>query len=263
MGQFRMSRMDLLEHCYSSTIEWKGTRMAFDARYEVVLDGKVVGSFYSSPGMIEEAVMGYLAYRGESKSAVSVEEVRKNDDLDFTVMVKRSGPAEPPGWRDAPLRWELLMELVSDLSRSLSKSRCPFAFHIAGLYLLAGERLKRRIVLVDVSRHTAMMKLAGWILLRSSSLGGMTPVVISTGRLSSDAVEMMAISGVNLVASFRHVLASGVVAADRLGITLVSKDFTRKMKVFTHPWRLKGAPLAAKGGPSIEWSGKRADQPVC
>lgn len=255
--------MDPLKLCHGSTIEWKGTRMAADARYEVELDGRIIGSFYSSPNMIEEAVTGFLAYREGIRRGISVEDVRRNGDLDFTVVARSSGEAGLPVWRDAPLKWDLLMDLVSDLSQSLSKSQCPFAFHIAGLYALGDEGVSSRTILVDVSRHTAMMKLAGWILLRGGSLDGTTPVVISTGRLSGDAVEMMAISGVNLVASFRHVLASGVAAADRLGITLVSKDFTRRMKVFTHPWRLEGGPLAAKGGPGIEWSWRRTDRPLC
>ncbi|MDK2372280.1 MAG: formate dehydrogenase accessory sulfurtransferase FdhD [Candidatus Korarchaeota archaeon] len=253
---------ELRRVCERSVVRWRGTQMAADFRYEVEwVDGRKVGSFFASPNMIEEAVIGYLLMKGITRD-VRVEEIRLSD-LEYLLRITDEGELSPPRWRDEPVEWSTILSLMSDASKSIPKSICPFAFHVTGLYALKGSSVVQKMLLVDISRHTAAMKIAGWIMKRSDDLKELTPVMISTGRISGDIIKLLSLTGIRIVASMRHVLVSGAASADQRGITLISKDFTRELKVFTYPERVRGGPMVSKGGPLVRWHGKEADSPLC
>jgi len=115
-------------------------------------------------------------------------------------------------------------------------------------FLLDGDSVASSMVILDVNRHAAMMKVAGASLKAGSYRNSLTPVVVTTGRISADMVRIMSLVGIRIIASYRHVLMSGVTEAQRSCITLVSKDFTRKLKVFTNPNRLISSPMAGRDG---------------
>ena len=120
--------------------------------------------------------------------------------------------------------------------------------------------LEKKVV-VDVSRHTAALKVLGMVLVEGSSLDGLTPVLITSGRVSSDMARALSLSGIRIVATPRHALISGAVSADSLGITLISKDRDRSLKVITHPERVRGAPPPPSGPGEIRWMGETSS--VC
>ncbi len=256
-------REGLEEICERSVIHWRGTEMAADFRYEVEwMDGRKIGSFFASPNMIEEAVIGYLLMRGLSRD-IRVRERIKRGDLEYLLRITEERELYPPQWKDDPVEWDVILNLMSDLSKSIPKSMCPFAFHVTGLYALRGSSVVRKMLLVDISRHTAAMKIAGWVMRHNEDFKELTPVMISTGRISGDIIKLLSVTRIKIVASMRHVLVSGAASADQIGITLISKDFTRNLKVFTHPERVVGGPRVSKGGPLVRWHGKEADSPLC
>lgn len=250
------------ERCLGSTVIWRGTMMAADMRFEIYYDGGYIGGFYASPDMIEEAIIGFLLLKGETRAA-RIEGIRELGDLDRSVEVSfGSERLRIPEWGEAKIQWDRIMELLSDLSEAVPKSGCPFAFHMAGLYLIDGTNTMKAIV-IDVSRHTAIMKIAGWVVRRADGLSGKVPVVVSTGRISGDMIRVLSLVKVGIVASMRHVLVSGVVAAEQSGITLIAKDYTRRLKVFTHPWRVPDGPRVPEGGPLVRWEGRKVEDPIC
>ncbi len=233
----------LKEFCIDSTVPWRGVRVAADIRYSVRYSGRDVGCFYSSPTLLEEAVIGYLLLINEFGGRAVLKGIKERDELDFLLEVEKEGPElTSPAWRDDAVTWDQLMDLMGTFSRSITKRECPYAFHTVALYGLDGDDVREELVIVDSSRHSAFMKLVGWAMKERTSLDGLTPVAISTGRISADMVRLMSAAGIRIIASFRHVLASGALEADRSGLTLISKDHTRSLKVFTHHWRVKDGP---------------------
>ncbi len=236
----------LREFCINSTIPWRGARLAADARYSVRYSGKDVGCFYSSPTLLEEAVIGYLLLINEFHGRAILKAIKERDKLDFLLEVEEGGPElASPAWKDNAVTWDLIMDLMSVFSKSITKKECPYAFHTVALYGLDGEEVREKLIIVDSSRHSAFMKLVGWAMKEGSSLDGLTPIAISTGRISADMIRLMSAAGIRIIASFRHVLASGALEADRSGLTLISKDHTRSLKVFTHHWRVRNGPTVS------------------
>ncbi len=236
----------LEEFCINSTVPWRGVRVAADVRYSVRYSGREVGFFYSSPTLLEEAVIGYLLLTNEFEGRALLKGVEERGELDYLLEVEKEGPElASPAWRDDPITWDRLMDLMGTFSKSITKRECPYAFHTVALYGLDGDDVKEELVIVDSSRHSAFMKLVGWAMKERASLDGLIPVAISTGRISADMVRLMSAAGIRIIASFRHVLASGASEADKSGLTLISKDHTRSLKVFTHRWRVRGGPVVS------------------
>ncbi len=254
--------------CERATRTWRGVRIAADYKYTIELEGEGnVGYFYTSPDLIEEATLGFLYYREKVKSDISLIDLVKVNELEYLVKVSRKDrPLEIPRWLEDPLEWNLAMDLLGRLSELVPKKDCPYAFHSMALFLLKGGKISSKMSLVDVSRHTGMVKILGWILRKGSSLSGYTPVLVTTGRVSSDLVSMMDSVNLRIVLSPRHALMSGVISAYSRGITLVSKDLTRRLKVFTHPNRIRNAPVVEwkeKGGGIGHERDRRRNLPIC
>ncbi len=252
--------------CENATRTWRGMRIAADYKYIVELDGENSGYFYTSPNLIEEAALGFLYYRKKVDSDIKLVNLSKINELEYLVKVLRKNqPLKPPDWAEDSVSWDLALKLLGKLSELVPKNECPYAFHSMALFFLLNGKISSKISLVDVSRHTGMIKIVGWVLRNSSSLNDYTPVLVTTGRVSSDLIDMMSSIGLKIVLSPRHALMSGVVAAESEGITLVSKDVTRRLKVFTHPRRISGAPAVEWKGDSVVNYEKRGEKnlPVC
>ncbi len=234
--------------CKDATRTWRGIRIAADYKYTIEMEGEGrVGYFYTSPSLIEEAIIGFLYYKKKIVHDISLVDLIRINELEYLVKVSRKDRLlEIPSWVERPIEWNLALKLLGKLSELVPKNECPYAFHSMALFLLLNGKVSSTLSLVDVSRHTGMIKMLGWVLRRGSSLSGYTPVLVTTGRVSSDLIDMMSTIKLKIVLSPRHALMSGVVAAESKGITLVSKDLTRRLKVFTYPERIENAPV-------VEW----------
>ncbi len=234
--------------CKDATRTWRGIRIAADYKYTIELEGKgKAGYFYTSPNLIEEAIIGFLYYKKGIDYDIRLVDLTKINELEYLAKVSRKDKLlEIPSWVEGSIDWDLALKLLGKLSELVPKNECPYAFHSMALFLLLDGKISSIISLVDASRHTGMIKILGWVLRKGSSLSGYTPVLVTTGRVSSDLIDMINSIKLKIVLSPRHALMSGVVSAESEGITLVSKDITRRLKVFTYPERIANAPI-------VEW----------
>ena len=98
------------------------------------------------------------------------------------------------------------------------------------------------VVAEDIGRHNTMDKIQGECLLRGIRTGGR--MIVSSGRISSEMLLKAAIMGVPIVGSRTSPTQLAVSIAERLNITVIGYIRSASMNVYTHPWRVLGAPAA-------------------
>lgn len=113
-------------------------------------------------------------------------------------------------------------------------------YHQARGVHAAGLATPDQVVLVeeDVGRHNALDKLFGCFL-----LDGLDPadhILLSSGRLSSEMVGKAHKMGVPIVASLSSPTSLSLQRADAWGITVVGYLRGDRMRIYTHPQRLRG-----------------------
>ena len=106
--------------------------------------------------------------------------------------------------------------------------------------LLAESTGRVLAVAEDVGRHNTIDKLRGEALIRGLDTRGL--LIVASGRISSEMLLKAAIMGVPVVASRTSPTQLAVTLAERLGLTVVGYLRSASMNVYTHPWRVTGAP---------------------
>ncbi|MDQ4071401.1 MAG: formate dehydrogenase accessory sulfurtransferase FdhD, partial [Actinomycetota bacterium] len=94
----------------------------------------------------------------------------------------------------------------------------------------------------DIGRHNTLDKIQGECLLRGIPTRGQ--LLVASGRISSEMLLKAAIMGVPIVGSRTSPTQLAVTLAERLNITVVGYIRSGSMNVYTHPWRVLGAPSA-------------------
>jgi FdhD protein len=90
--------------------------------------------------------------------------------------------------------------------------------------------------LIDIGRHNTFDKLAGRILL--DDLKVTSPVLITTGRISSELVFKSVIMRTSLLISLRSASQSAISLADQWGVTLISGANRSRFNLLSHPERV-------------------------
>jgi FdhD protein len=88
----------------------------------------------------------------------------------------------------------------------------------------------------DIGRHNAMDRIFGECLMRNIPTGD--HIVITSGRVSSEILNKVAIRGVPVIMSVSAPTDVAVELADRMGITLICFVRGNKMNVYTQDWRV-------------------------
>jgi len=88
----------------------------------------------------------------------------------------------------------------------------------------------------DIGRHNTLDKIAGDCLLKPIHLS--EPVLITTGRISSEMVYKTARMNVPLAISLHSISHMAIKAADTLGITLVGHARRSQIDIYSHPERV-------------------------
>jgi FdhD protein len=87
----------------------------------------------------------------------------------------------------------------------------------------------------DIGRHNTLDKIAGDCLRRKKKLT--KPILITTGRISSDMVLKADRMGVGLVISLHSMSSLAIETGDTLGLCLIGHARSPKWGVYTHPER--------------------------
>lgn len=222
-----------------------------DEEVEIIVNEMAFGRFSVSPTFLKEFAVGYLMGEGLVDSleniisiAVDGNSIKIDIDLiDFDIrrdMVMSSDCFG--GWRS---RIEFVKEVKSDYK--VSKDQILDAFErlrkestvwkeTGGTHIAALVTENTFTAIEDVSRHVAIDKVMGAAALKKIDLS--QSFIACSGRMPSDMVMKVARVGIPILTSKAAPTASGFMAGEKSGITIVGFVRGRRFNLYTHPNRI-------------------------
>lgn len=221
--------------------EVEGVRIAVDQLYRILVNNIHHGDIVAMPINIDDIALGLLA-SGLKPRRPEEAEIRIGQDM-ITINTRdhtslRPGtllaegcsgaiPARGARVNGSSYTWSHVSAIYPDFASRTAGNRYRISAHTVAIYSLDDGRV---IVAHDTSRHTAVLKAIGL----AYKAGMLTPrrrlAAASTGRASADMVYRLSSVGVGLMITMRGPLYSGLEAARRAGVTLVSNAKTGRSR---------------------------------
>lgn len=258
-----ISRIDVK----TKTLERKTDYVAEETPLHIFLNQTHYVTILCLPTLLKELATGNLLSEGVIKTTKEIREIRLEKGgkcqirLKPTVNVEKrvsisqpfarlvvSACGSPDYWplsklidrlelTKLPLNFKaeakVILESVRRLNTLAKTFRKTGGVHVAALYSAEGELLTYA---EDVGRHNAVDKIIGVAALKDMELSNC--FIASSGRLTGDIVVKAARMRVPIIASMTAAISSGVEAAQRTGITLVSFVRGNRLNVLTYPERI-------------------------
>lgn len=242
-------------------IEVIDSNIAIEAPVSLTVNGQIWLTFQCTLSELEALAVGFLFNEGFIQSMDEVENIHvcaNNDNVDVWLT---HGVQKPVSWRrtsgchggtsSADLARDRFEPVVTNFAMSPDQvfslmdqfltDQMPHAksggVHTSALADGCTSLFQTR----DIGRHNTVDKIAGRILLEK--LNVRTPVIITSGRVSSDMLQKAVRLRVPYLISMRSTSHMGINLADEWGITLISGARRGRFNLFSHPERI----LAASG----------------
>jgi FdhD protein len=235
--------------------EDRAKQTAVEAEVMLSVNGEDWLSFRCSPENIEALAVGFLFNSAFLESAEAVASVtlcdgQQNVDVWLHHAVKKpehwsrtsgcQGGAIQSGPEQGLTRVEAkeiaisaLFDVVEAfLSILVQKDRSQNGVHTSALF----DREETILVSNDIGRHNTLDKIAGECLLKQIRLR--EPVLITTGRISSEMIYKAARMNVPFVLSLHSTSSMAIEAAESLGITLAGHARRAQLEIYSHPERI-------------------------
>ncbi len=258
--------------------EQKDGEVIVEMPVSLTVNGQVWLTFMCTPVDLEAMAVGFLFNEGVVRSMAEVESVHvcaSGDNIDVwldhavekpdrwrrtsgctggvtSVEVEADAaadaaldgidgdaPADPeenslPPAGYAPLTAQQVGHLIEALFEAQDLYRRSGGVHTSALsdgqdILLACE---------DIGRHNTLDKLAGRCLMGGIALP--VPVLLTTGRISSEMMQKAARLGAGVVISRTSPSSLSIRMAERRGITLIGYARRHRFNIYTHPQRILG-----------------------
>ena len=212
-------------------------------------------TFACTPENLEALAFGFLYNEGIIKGIHEIEHVKTCADGSGVDIWLAHAAERPPHWQrtsgctggvSAPLPaglhplkddWRADPQSLLDGMAALYKVEGLYQEH-RGLHcsaLFDGERI--RFHAADIGRHNTLDKLAGLWLRAREQLA--TPILLTTGRISSEMLHKAARMGCPVIVSRTTPTRLAVQAARSLRVTLIGYARRDSFVIYTHPQRIR------------------------
>lgn len=220
----------------------------------LTVNGEVWLNFLCTPVDLEFLAVGFLYNESIISSKEDIASVRvcpTQDNVDVWLNKKVAPPkewqrtsgcaggvtqaeprAQPHLANGRVLTSAQVFSLVDQLFAAQELYRRSGGVHTSALS--DGTRL--HVVSEDIGRHNSLDKIAGRCLMQGIHLDH--PVLITTGRISSEMLQKSSRLGASVVASRTSPSSMSIRLAEELGITLIGYARRARFNVYTHPERI-------------------------
>jgi FdhD protein len=232
--------------------------VAVEVPIEVTLNSRPVATLLATPTQTEDLALGMVIDEGLIEGVANIIDVRalgntvnieakdsairKKNLRDMGLILSACGSTiheeEHDGisWPSVQSNFKVKAQDVVQMVRKLCSSSVYFpktgATHSATAFL----QNEMKAFAEDVGRHNAIDKVIGSCARQRLDLS--RTVLVTTGRQPAGLVLKAARVGIPIVVSMRGPIHSGILAADRTGITLVCFARGSRMNIYTHPDRI-------------------------
>lgn len=247
---------------------WRFTRESLSSSKEavarefpltIILNNHELVTLLCSPMDIKYLAVGFLLSEGLIKSKAEIKKITVEDrkgvvrvdaeleeglaqGVSFKRLITSSGGrgAFTRGVADTSQKVQSQMristgEILALVDKFQKYSRLYLATHgVHGAALC--DRQGISVFGEDIGRHNAIDKVFGKCLLEDIPTDD--HVVITSGRISSDAVHKVAKRGIPIIISVAVPTDLAIRIAEELGVTLVGSVVEEKMNVYTNEWRI-------------------------
>lgn len=243
-------------------VEPSRVRLPVEAVVELWVDGAQLATLHCTPLDLEELAAGFLLGQGFIGQADDIDAIAVDDAgsrVDVTLARGQAiNPDQAPANRiiysgcgqsaddgdiasladvddkRGRLDPEILRDALERVLRHGSIYQETRGVHSAGLFSWTGDALVLR---EDIGRHNAFDKVLGWLSRRGSSEPGAL-FVATSGRVSAEAVRKTARFGIPVIVSKGVPTSLAADDARRLGVTLASSLGPKRLRLYTHRYRL-------------------------
>ncbi len=218
------------------------------------INGRHAMTAMMSPVQLNDFVKGYLFTEQIIKNIDEIESI-KIEKTRMSVITKNLFKVVGPkktilsgcGGSTSYIDTAKLPKIVSDYTISTAdiresvKAVLNSDLHVmtGGIHIVA--LLDKETVLTiseDIGRHNALDRVIGYGL--QNNIDFSKTWIIVSGRISSEMVRKCLIAGIPLIVSRGATTTLAAETADKTGLTVVGFARSRKMVVYTHPFRVEG-----------------------
>lgn len=232
------------------------TNIAIEAAVSLTVNGQIWLTFQCTPSELEAMAIGFLFNEGFISSMAEVENIHVCTNKDNVDVWLTHSVQKPASWRrtsgchggtsSVDLERDHFDPVVTDfvmspnqiyslmdqfLAEQLPHSKSG-GVHTSALADGATALFQTR----DIGRHNTIDKISGRILL--DKLHVRTPVIITSGRISSDMLQKAVRLRVPFLISMRSTSQMGISLADEWGVTLISGARRGRFNLISHPERI-------------------------
>jgi formate dehydrogenase accessory protein FdhD len=225
--------------------------VALERDLRLVINDRVIASVKLSPGHEREFALGYCLGEGFVKSVSAIRSIEVGDaeirvlaDESFLEAYERYISSEClTGWRSRIKEEGIKVsseakfsagEIFENMRRMQEQS--ALWRRTGGVHSAALVSSEAFLLVEDVSRHVAIDKIIG--LAAEHGIDFEHSYILTSGRMPGDMVIKAARVGVPLIASRTAPIFSGILAAERTGLTLIGFVRGKRMNIYTHAWRV-------------------------
>lgn len=237
-------------------IEIIHSNIAIEAPVSLSVNGQIWLTFQCSPNELEALAIGFLYNEGFIRSLDEVANIhvcanKENVDVWLTHAAQK-----PETWRRTSgchggtsskdleqdhidpvnIPFRVSPEQVYNLMDQFLTEQMPHS-KSGGVHTSAlADGTLQLFQTHDIGRHNTIDKIAGHILLEKLHIE--IPVIITSGRISSDMLQKAVRLRVPMIISMRSSSQMGIRLADKWGITLISGARRGRFNLLTHPERI-------------------------
>ena len=213
--------------------------VAVEKELHLLVNGKLIYTFYTSPKELKELITGFCVSEGivnpyEQGLEISLKE--ENGIFKAVLHLKKGAPLLKRN-EEKSINLSLSRTKIFEFSKILS-SKSPL-FQKTGCFHVAGLFVDRHLLFVseDISRYNAIDKVLGKAILNRTSLK--SSFLVLSCRVFKKIISKAVQVGIPVVISRGAPTFDSIKLAQEKGITLIGFLRENRFNIYTHEWRVK------------------------